>query len=371
MSSRKIRIKNIKKQLSNSPETWVLNGRADSMDCFISLQKFLLEQKEKKSDISLYKKTKDIDVPYHASIFHFLMYHSFYPKVAFIKIFENSVVFGAFKGRYHNEIEFSFPTNLNSKSSLINLKKILSDKNIISLIDELKIDKILLRNIDDEFLKIIRKNNDKNNLEIESISELKYSVYDIKKTLSLKGKKYANLRWHLNKFHKEKHKIEIVDIEDTLKAIIHLIGQWKKKAIEERDFSFIDVRSDKIGAKIGAKYKKYNDNIDDFLNSENILTRVLKVDGVVSAFNLGYPLGIFQKRNIFAHAIGIADISIPHLAEYAQYDFWRQIKKKGYRLVNDGPTWRNSLETYKNKFRPIDKKRYFWVKLSTDNLKKQ
>lgn len=96
----------------------------------------------------------------------------------------------------------------------------------------------------------------------------------------------------------------------------------------------------------------------------DILARILKIDGKIAAVNIGYSLGIFSHQNVFAHAIGISDLSIAHLAEFAQYDFWKQVHQAGYQYINDGPSWRRSLEVYKSKFRPIAKKRYYWATLS-------
>ena len=103
---------------------------------------------------------------------------------------------------------------------------------------------------------------------------------------------------------------------------------------------------------------------NDKISSKDVLSRVLKIDGKIASFNLGYPLGLNEKTNVFAHAIGIADITIQRLAEYAAIDFWKIVKNQGYKYINDGPTWRKGLVDFKKKFGAINRKRYYWATIS-------
>ena len=137
-----------------------------------------------------------------------------------------------------------------------------------------------------------------------------------------------------------------------------------------RGFSFADVHSDKYGAKLLSIINDYSNKKDTKepinLYNDRIFYRILEIDNCISSFHLGYNIGFFNKSKFFAHAIGISDLTIPHLSEYAQIDFWKYIAQKGIRYVNDGPTWKNSLETYKNKFRPMEKQYLYWMTLSLD-----
>jgi len=358
-------IKNIKEMLSKIPDSWQLKD--DSKNYMNSIFEYLLKIKKDNSKISFSDNLESYQIPYNNSIFHFLLYYSYSPKYPFIIHKENNFIFGAFSGKNFSKVEISFA--LTSKSSVItkHLNWLLSDDNFKSILEKNDIKKILLRDIDDVLVKSIKK--EQHNFKIESLRELKYATYDIKKTLSLKGLKFSNLRWHINNFKKEKYDVEIVNLSDSVKEVIHLIGKWRKNSIEKRNFSYVNVKSDKLGARLFGDKETIDkfQKIKGLVGPENILSRVLKIDGKVVSFNLGFPLGIFKKQDLFAHCIGISDLSISHLAEYAQYDFWEEIKKKGYKYVNDGPTWKKELDVYKKKFRPIAKKRYYWATISLKN----
>jgi hypothetical protein len=225
----------------------------------------------------------------------------------------------------------------------------------------------LLRDISDEIVNILRDNLEKFVFSLDSLKQLSYAIYDVKNTLGLKGSSFANLRWHLNKFDRKNHTIEVVDSKKEIASAVHLIGKWRRQAIKQRGFSFADVRSDKLGINLLAQLKEtdiFRSMHQGHVGLPSVIARVLKVDGTIAAVNIGFPLGIFEKQHVVAHAIGINDLSISHLAEYAQFDFWKQIDREGYRFVNDGPSWKRSLEIYKKKFRPIAKKRYYWATLS-------
>jgi len=246
------------------------------------------------------------------------------------------------------------------------LKMLISNNFFKTILDENNVKEVIIRDVDDGFVKFLKKKNQKSFFVLKSLKELNYAVYDLKKTLLLSGQEYSNLRWHLNCFEKQNHKVEIVDLSDCAKSVVHLVGKWRSDAIKNRDFSFIDVRSDKMGANFFGNTKS-NIEYNGIIGIGDVISRVLKVDGKIAAFNLGFPLGVFKKQNVFAHAIGLSDVSISHLAEYAQYDFWKYINKTGFNYVNDGPTWRTNLKTYKDKFRPMNKKRYYWTTIILKN----
>jgi hypothetical protein len=235
------------------------------------------------------------------------------------------------------------------------------------ILNKRKVKKMLLRDIDHSVVNHLRNHPSIGPFHLQNIRQIRYNTYDLNKTLGLTGVSYANLRWHLNNFEKADHKIKVVPLQEAKKPVIHLIGQWRKDAISKRGFSFVDVRSDKQGIIL---YDQKILQMIQHVSSPHVfplrtmISRVLEIDGVVKTFNLGFSLGLFHPQPVFAHAIGIADTSIPHLAEYAQIDFWTQVQLAGYQYINDGPSWRNTLETYKEKFRPLIKKDYYWATFS-------
>ena len=244
------------------------------------------------------------------------------------------------------------------------IETLLADEHFKLFLEEINISTILFRDAPDGIVQQLRSSDEFGVFHLGSIKEINYQIYGVKRTLAHIGKQYANLRWHLNKFKKDKHRIESVPLQENKKAVIHLIGSWKKKAIEQRGFSFINVRSDKLAAELFDSSKQITNNKEILIPQvSDCLSRVLKVDGQIRSFQFGFPLGIYEKQNVFAHAIGITDLSIPHLAEYAQYNYWMQIHKQGYAYVNDGPSWKSSLEVFKQKFRPIAKKRTYYLGL--------
>ncbi len=308
-------------------------------------------------------------IPYQCSFFHFLLYYSPYPHYAFVVNIAETLFFGAFTGRKYDHIMLTCPCVTQSNTILKSLQMLLTHPVFSTLLKQQKIKTILLRDVSDELINVLRNQINEYSFHLHSLKELHYAAYDLKKTLDLKGSSFANVRWHLNKFSKANHTIEEVTSKKDLRSAVHLIGQWRRHAIKKRGFSFADMRSDKLGVNIVAELtqKKQEISPNSFdIRASDISARMLKIDGAVAAINIGFPLGISEKQPVFAHAIGITDLSVPHLAEFAQYDFWAYIYKQGYRFVNDGPSWRRSLEVFKNKFRPFAKKRYYWVTLSLE-----
>jgi len=351
----------IKKTLSKIPDTWQLNNNSEKQ--IDSIFSFIIKLKEKNPNISLSHKLKPHEIPYNNSLLHFLLYYTYHPKYPFIIHKKNNLIIGSFTGRKYNNLEISFPLIKKASNIIDDLNWLLSIDSFKSILKKNNIKNILIRDIDDNFVKLLKKDEEIFNFKLKSLRELKYATYNVDRTLNLNGVKFANLRWHINSFKKRNHKIELVNLSDSVSEVIHLIGKWRKNAIEKRGFSYVNINSDKLGAKLfGRKtnYKNYQKK-KKIVGPENIISRILRIDGKIASFNLGFPLGIFQKKDVFAHTIGIVDTSIPHLAEYAQYNFWKEIKNKGYNYVNDGPTWKNDLRTYKTKFRPIGKKRYYWA----------
>jgi len=290
------------------------------------------------------------DVPYNASPYHFLLYYAPAPNFPFVLYHRDAVLFGSFTGRRLDNLRISFPFFRSIDAARERLNLLLSAPGFLKLLNELNVRQILLRDIGEGFANTITtKNTEEDVFSVSSVKEIHYNIYDIERAVESRGNSFANLRWHLNRFERDGHRVEPVPLTEVRSRVVHLIGDWRRKALKDRKFSYVDVASDKFGA--------------NFPDDPEILSRVLKVDGKIAAFNMGYPIGVFRQKNVFAHAIGICDLSIPDLAEFAQVDFWQEVADRGYRYVNDGPSWRKGLEAYKKKFRPISSKRYYWASL--------
>jgi hypothetical protein len=237
----------------------------------------------------------------------------------------------------------------------------------MSLLHTKKIKNILLRDIDEQFANALRKKNSQK-YRLSSLKEVNYCIYDVHSTLALHGRGFSNLRWRLNQFNKSKHRVEHIPLSESREQVIHLIGQWRKQALRDRGFSYVDMRSDRFGAGFfenpasdTAREIERADRKANSIITDKVISRVLKVNGKTASFNLGYPLGFDSNTVVFAHAIGISDISVPGLSEYAQMDFLRMLREAGYGYINDGPTWRKGLAVYKDKFRPVLRERYYWA----------
>ena len=310
-------------------------------------------------------------IPYNVSPFHFIIYYASPPNYPFVVFGDDAVMFGSFGGKRNDSLSVSFPVYRDVEAATKALDCFLGTSEIKSLLRSKEIKNILLRDIDEQFANAILKNNYSQKFSLKSLKEINYCIYDIHTTLALQGKVFSNLRWRLNRFNKGKHLVEHIPLSESREQVVHLIGQWRSQALKQRGFSYVDVRSDRFGAGFfensafdGSLESQRPGEKVNSLKTGKVISRVLKVDGKTASFNLGYPLGFHGESDVFAHAIGISDITIPGLAEYAQVDFWKQVSKKGYGFINDGPTWRKGLAVYKDKFRPVMRERYYWATIS-------
>ena len=352
--------------LSTSSEIWKRNKNHSLEKNIKSLEYFINDILKKNDTI---KKTMNYSYnTYYSTPFHFLLYYLSLPNPVFFTYINSSLFYGVFIGRKYKIIHLCCPIYSSKDLLLSDIIELLNKEVICKIVKQFNIKSIVLRDFDVELIKSLKKSKEKLPFQVTSLKEIPYAIYDLENTLSLKGKKFANIRWHLNKFKKENHQIEIIEHIKNEKPLIHLIGKWRSNAINDRGFSFIDVRSDKFGSKLIRILQHLNNTSNskemNFIHFDNCYFRVLKIDNQISSFHLGYPIGFLQKSNLFAHAIGITDLNIPHLAEYAQIEFWKYIHSRGFRFVNDGPSWRKSLEIFKIKFRPIQIQKYYWVSLS-------
>lgn len=371
-------LEKIKNALDSMQDTWHLDNQSRDISTLNNFVQLIDKKMEKYKDLSTEKIDKKnmivkYEIPYNASPFHFFLYYAYPPNIPFVVFGKECIIFGSFIGRRHNELFLSIPIYKDYNSAILELNNFLSNS-IEILIKNLNIKTVILRDIDEKFAELLKKRENNDNSDkfiLKSLKEMKYSIYDIERTLKLHGKTFHNLRWHYNYFKRGNHKIESIPLKEAEKNVIHLIGEWRRIALKQRKFSYANVGSDIFGAKLfgDSKFnreKSYHmsEISKDKISSNDVLTRVLKIDGKIYSFNLGYPLGLNKKSKVFAHAIGIADITVQGLAEYAAIDFWKYVKKQGYKYINDGPTWRKGLADFKDKFVPIDKKRYYWATLS-------
>ena len=362
-------IKIINEILGNIPNIWQINKKLSIIETISSLEKYF--QKLATSNSMIESQLNEEYKIYQASLFHFLLYYLPKPNHSFIVNIKRSLFFASFIGNNYKSLQISCPIYISEESMLEDLNKFLNIKELKFLLKEIEINSILLRDVNSNIVNILRKKNRKHCFELFQLKEIPYANYDLKKTLQLKGSEFSNLRWHINKFNSKNYKIELAQQTHIEKPINHLIGKWRRHAIKDRGFGFSNVRSDKFGAEMVSALILLKKNIshDDFIfiNLDECFFRILKINDIVSSFHLGFPLGFLKKSTVFAHSIGISDLTIPHLAEYAQIDFWNYIYRHGFRYVNDGPSWKKSLEIYKNKFRPTQIQKYYWANLSLKN----
>lgn len=325
-----------------------------------------------KSNSNLGKGIMERNNTYQSSLYHFLLYYCSRSQPVFFTVFNRTLFYGMILGKNSCALHLCSPSYASAEHLISDAFHLIENKLISKVINTFRITSITLRDVDDSVVTLLRNNIQKYPIHITSIKRIPYAIYDLQKTLPLKGKEFSNIRWHLNKFNRANHTIKIRSAKNIEKPLLHLIGKWRRQAIHKRGFSFADVTSDKYGAHLlesisNASLDVRNDDCR-FINHNNLFYRILEIDNQISSFHLGYQLGFLRHSDMCAHAIGITDLSIPHLAEYAQIDFWTYMANKGIRYVNDGPSWRKSLEIFKQKFRPIEKQNSYWINISLDEL---
>lgn len=170
--------------------------------------------------------------------------------------------------------------------------------------------------------------------------QFRYLVFDVKAMEGLKGQKWKNVRQKITRFERENRSVRVETLrEGNYRKVVHFVSKWRREALDTRGFSYAQVRK----AKFAAKY--YADKID----RQKIWGYVYFTGGKVSAFQLLYRI----SDNAAANPIGLSDVSIDGLAEYSQVHAWTQAQMGGIKYINDGPSWRRSLEKYKRKFNPV------------------
>jgi hypothetical protein len=185
---------------------------------------------------------------------------------------------------------------------------------------------------------------------IKNIKEFNYFIYDLDLLNNLKGNRWKKVRQKIANFEKNypKLKQEKLSSENCDNAL-HFIGNWRRELLDKRGHSYTNLEKNKFAVQ-------YYSDKNYF---ENIWGKVYKLHGRVVAVQLLYRL----DDKSAAHAIGIADIAFPGLAETTQINIWKKVYDCGIRFINDGASWRPGLNRYKRKFNPIGAQRVYDCKI--------
>ncbi|MFW9874769.1 MAG: phosphatidylglycerol lysyltransferase domain-containing protein [Candidatus Thorarchaeota archaeon] len=220
---------------------------------------------------------------------------------------------------------------------------------VIAVLNSNSTEHIQIVCLNNEDLKVLKKNK---RLEIKSIKEFNYFIYDLDTMNDLRGVKWKNVRQKISTFRKNHPKLKIEHLsKNNYEDVIHFIGAWRRTLLSKRGLSYSNLEKNKFAAK-------YYSDKNDF---KNIWSTVYRLSKRVVAFQLLYRLG----PNSAAHAIGLADTSIPGLSETTQINIWEQLQDQRIRYINDGPSWRVGLDRYKRKFNPISAQKVFECKLKS------
>jgi hypothetical protein len=221
--------------------------------------------------------------------------------------------------------------------------------NVVATLNSISPSSIQTVCLNNEDLKSIKRIKE---LDIKNIKEFNYWIYDLDKLNSLRGIKWKNVRQKISAFQKDNPKLKIEPLgKSNYKDVIHFIGAWRRTLLSNRGLSYANLEKNKFAAH-------YYADKNDFTN---IWSTVYRLSGRVVAVQLLYRLG----TNSAAHAIGLADTSIPGLSETTQINIWEQLHKQGIRYINDGPSWRTGLDRYKRKFNPVSAQQVFECKLKS------
>jgi len=72
--------------------------------------------------------------------------------------------------------------------------------------------------------------------------------------------------------------------------------------------------------------------------------------------------GVYVSEEMVCHFMGLQE-RITGLSEYMQYNVWKIMLEKGYNILSDGETFGNTLQKFKEKFKPYRKEMVFLVRL--------
>ena len=187
-----------------------------------------------------------------------------------------------------------------------------------------------------------------NRLQDWKRKQFRYLVFDVDDMEGLAGQKWKNVRQKVSRFERDNRSIRVESLSERNSGkVVHFISKWRREALDTRGFSYAQVDKARFAAKFYAdRINRYHDQKKP---DQKIWAYVYFVGGRVSAFQVLYRLG---ERSA-ANPVGMADTHIYGLAEYSQVHAWTQAQLNGIKYINDGPSWRRSLEAYKRKFNPV------------------
>jgi len=186
---------------------------------------------------------------------------------------------------------------------------------------------------------------------------LEQQIYDIKNTDLdvLPGRRWKNVRNKISVFQKsiegaddggasgigKGSSVEMRNLDgDTLDVARDFVIQWRQRSLDGSRFRFSD-----ISPTLWALDHHSSNRYDDAWGG------MMFMDGRVISVQLAFGIK-GAPRPSASHVVGISDIQTAGTAEFAQVEFWKQLKRHGIEMVNDGPSWSASQLAFKKKFSP-------------------
>ncbi len=157
----------------------------------------------------------------------------------------------------------------------------------------------------------------------------------------LKGGQWKKLRNLINRVTKN-HRVEMVDAGDVRKDELKgIVSKWAKLR-------------NQTGFAVNRKYSNRTD-YDHYLRLVDLdfagctFAKAVKVDGKAASLTVGWEIP--NRKGEYYSGIGVYDLSIPHLGEYANWSDLAMLKGAGYAEVNFGGSPKSLLQ-FKMKFKP-------------------
>ncbi len=190
--------------------------------------------------------------------------------------------------------------------------------------------------------------------EIELMSGRKYTVHTPNCVLywpvyhmpswtgeSLKGGPWKKLRNLINRITKS-HRVELIDASEAdSEDLRQVVAKWAKLR-------------NQTGFAVNRKYSNRTD-YDLYLKLIELgftgckFAKAVTVDGKAASLTAGWDIP--NTKGAYYSGVGIYDLSIPHLGEYANWRDLAMLKGAGYSEVNFGGSPKSLLQ-FKMKFKP-------------------
>lgn len=157
----------------------------------------------------------------------------------------------------------------------------------------------------------------------------------------LKGGQWKKLRNLINRITKS-HRIELIDASEAEKdELKQIVTKWAKLR-------------NQTGFSVNRKYSNRTD-YGQYLRLIELgfpgctFAKAVTVDGKAASLTAGWDIP--NRKGEYYSGIGVYDLSIPHLGEYANWSDLAMLKKAGYGEVNFGGSPKSLLQ-FKMKFKP-------------------